>query len=343
MITQNRVVNAAETARETVVPGCPPTEPTKPVIPDPLVVYGASLFVSAFVGVFLALLFDTLDDRLQDIWDVMRRVQRPVLAVLPHIPSDIRGDAVRLLVDDPHSDFSERIRGLRHLLDSPRFEMAGHRLMIVSTCPGEGKTVTAASLAVAFAQAGRRTLLVDFDLRRPQQAGVWKLDLTPETSLSHVLTASVLRSPDFSALAHHTWVEGLDVIASLPPEGIDPATLTGSNLAKAFFAWARLEYDGIIVDAPPFGVVADVVPLANLSDSVIVMCRPDRTNVGNLAECIGYLSETGAEILGVVVNDAYAGGVADFRVDSDERRFRNCPAGADPVAFDETRKYTDED
>jgi len=343
LVTQNRLVNAAETARESILPGCPPSVPEKPVIPNPLVVYGAALFVAAAVGVFLCLFMDTMDDPVLDIWDVMRRAGRPVLALLPHVPSDVRGDAVRLMVDDPHSEFAERVRGLRQLLDSPRFEIATKRLLVVSTCPGEGKTVTAASLAVAFAQSGRRMLLVDFDLRRPQQAGIWKLNLTPETSLSHVLTASVSRSPDFSTLAQPSGVEGLDVMASLPPDGVDPATLAGSNLTKALFAWARLAYDGIVVDAPPFGVVADVVPLSCLVDSVMVMCRPDRTNAGNLAACVNYLTDAGAEILGVVVNDADASGTEAFKVDSDRRAFRKCPDGADPVAFDETRQFSDED
>ena len=295
LITQNRLANAAETARETIVPGCPPAEPDKPVIPDPLVTYGMSLLVALAVGVFLALLLDSLDDPLVDIWNVMRRAGRPVLALLPRVPSNVRRDAVRLLWEDPASDFSERIRGLRHLLDSPHYEPLGHRLLVVSTCPGEGKTVASASLAVAFAQSGRRTLLVDFDVRRPQQAALWKLNLTAATSLSHVLTASVSRSPDFASLAFPSGVDGLDVIASLPPDGIDPATLTGSNLVRAFFAWARITYDGIIVDAPPFGAVADVVALAGLVGSVIVICRPDRTNAGNLASCISYLSDTGVD------------------------------------------------
>lgn len=343
LVTQNRLVNALETARETIVPGCPPTVPKDPVIPDPLIVYGTALFAAAALGVFLALLMDTLDDPLLGLWDVTRRTGRPVLAVLPHVPSDERRDAVRLMIEDPHSEFAERVRGLRHLLDSPRFEAAGHRLLVVSTCPGEGKTVTASSLAVAFAQSGRRTLLVDFDMRRPRQAGVWKLNLTPGTSFSHALTASVDHSPDFASLVHPSGVDGLDVIASLPPEGIDPATLAGSSIVKAFFAWARLEYDGIVVDAPPFGVVADVVPLASMVDSVIVMCRPDRTNAGNLATCVRYLSDTGAEVLGVVVNDATASGSTAFQPGTDERRFQRCPDGADPIVFDETREFSDED
>ena len=343
LVTQNRLVNAAETARESILPGCLPSVPDKPVIPNPVVVYGAALFVAVAVGVFLCLLIDTLEDPVLGIWDVMRRSGRPVLALLPHVPSDVRGDVVRLMLDDQHSEFAERMRGLRQLLDSPRFEIATKRLLVVSTCPGEGKTVTAASLAVAFAQTGRQMLLVDFDLRRPQQAGIWNLDLTPETSLSHVLTASVSRSPDFSGLAQPSGVDGLDIVASLPPEGVDPATIAGSNLTKAFFAWAKLSYDGIVVDAPPFGVVADVVPLSGLVDSVIVMCRPDRTNSGSLAACVDYLSDTGAEVLGVVVNDADASGNEAFTVDSDNRILRKCPEGADPVEFDETRQFSDED
>ena len=337
LVAQNRVVNAAESARETIIPGCPPSEPEEPIIPNPIIVYTASLAVAAMLGVFLALLMDRLDDFVLDVWDVMRRSGRPVLAVLPHVPTNVRGDVVRLLVEHSDSDFAERIRGLRHLLDSPRFEIAGHKLLVVSTCPGEGKTVTSASLAVSFAQSGRRTLLVDFDLRRPQQAGVWNLKLTKDDSLSHVLTAATSKSPDFSMLAKPSGIPGLDVIATLPPsDGVDPATLTGSTVTKAFFAWAKLAYDGLIVDAPPFGTVADVVPLANLVDSVIVMCRPDRTNAGNLASCVSYLTETGAEILGVVVNDANSIS-RSFVSESVNERFRMCPDGEDPIAFSSTR------
>ena len=344
LITQNKIANAVEATRETVVPGCPPTVPKDPVIPDPLIAYGVSLFTAAALGVLLVLALDAYDDHILDIWDVMRRAERPVLALLPHVPSNVRVAAVRLLVDDPNSVFSERVCGLRHLLDSPRYEMAGHRLLVVSTTPGEGKTVTSASLAVSFAMSGRHTLLVDFDMRRPQQAGVWGLGLTADTSLSHVLTAAVSSSPDFSALVHRPAdVPGLDVVASLPPDGIDPATLTGSNLVKAFFAWARLTYDSIVVDAPPFGVVADVVALASQVDSVIVVCRPDRTNTGDLANCIRYLSDAGVEVLGVVVNDADAAEMDAFRADPCEDRFRHCPPGADQIMFDETRQYADDD
>ena len=343
LIAKNRIENAAETSREMVVLGCPPVEPEKPVIPDPFIVYVASLSLAAMLGVVLVLLMDTLADPLLDIWDVVRRSGRPVLALLPHVAAKERHEIVKLIVEGENSEFTERIRGLRHLLDSPRFEIAGHRLLVVSTCPGEGKTVTAASLAASFAQSGRRTLLVDFDLRRPRQRDIWKLSLTQETSLSHALTASASHSPDFAKLAQPSGIDGLDIIASLPPDGVDPATLAGSTITKAFFAWARLTYDGIVVDAPPFGAVADVVPLATLVDSVIVMCRPDRTNGGNLAMCVNYLSEAGAAVLGVVVNDSTAAGTDAFRADSDERRFHRCPAGADPIAFDETRQFSDED
>lgn len=342
MVEENRMRSMAELGREVVVPGCPPTEPDTPVIPDPATVYGIAMLIAATAGVFVSLLLDRMADPLLDVWDVMQRVNRPVLARLPRVSVKERREIVQLMVDSPRSVFAERVRGLRQLLDSPRFESASHCILVVSTAPGEGKTITAASLAAAFAQAGRRTLLVDFDLRRPRQAEVWKLSMTPETSLSHVLSSAKSRSPDFAVLAHRQAFDGLDVIASLPPDGVDPATLTGSMSVRAFFAWARATYDGIVVDAPPFGTVADTVSLASLTDSAIVMCRPEVTNAGRLAACVEYLSDTGAEILGIVVNDVDPRGSA-FADGHESMQFNQCPPGADPEAFEETRPFSDED
>ena len=342
LVEENRMRSIAESGREVIVPGCPPVEPDTPVIPDPSTVYGIAMLVAATAGIFVALLLDRIADPLLDVWDVMRRVERPVLARLPHVSANERAEIVQLMADGPRSVFAERMRGLRQLLDSPRFEMASHCILVISTAPGEGKTITAASLAVAFAQAGRRTLLVDFDLRRPKQAEVWKLPLTPETSLSHVLSAATTRSPDFSSLVHPQKVAGLDVIASLPPDGVDPATLAGSVSVRAFFAWARATYEGIVVDAPPFGTVADTVSLASMTDSAIVLCRPDRTNAGRLSACVGYLADTGAEVLGVVVNDVDLRDSA-FADGHEPQQFHQCPPGADPEAFEETRRFADED
>ncbi len=331
LLEQNRVSAEAATRRETIVPGCPPDVPEKPIIPDPIIVYPTSLFIFAILGTFFALLLDAMKDPLTDIWDVMHRIGFPVLAVLPHVSARDRASIVRMLGDAPHSTFSECVKALINRLEAPVFDGSNRCILVVSTCPGEGKTITSASIAASYAQSGLSTLLADFDMRRPQQAGVWGLQLTPETSLSHALMAARHRSPNFAAIAQRTKIPGLDVMASLPPdEGIVPARAVGSVATRAFFAWAKATYDAIVIDAPPFGTVGDAVALSGMTDSVILMCRPDRTIARNLAGCAEYLSQAGANVLGIVINDDGANGISftpdqqphNPRTDTDEESAR---------------------
>ena len=95
----------------------------------------------------------------------------------------------------------------------------------------------------------------------------------------------------------------MDVVCSLPPEGVTPSSSFGSAIVSDFFQWARQHYDRIIVDSPPFGIVGDVVSLSVLADSVIIMCCPDRTHFKPIQYCTRSLTEAGANIIGVVVND----------------------------------------
>jgi capsular exopolysaccharide synthesis family protein len=179
-------------------------------------------------------------------------------------------------------------------------------LLIMSTQPGEGKSITGCSLAISNAQARRKTLLVDFDLRRPRLAKIWGIEnLDREHSFSHTL--QIGKACDFNELVNKTDVENLDVIVSLQPEGVDPASIMGSDIIPDFFAWARENYERVIIDSPPFGVVGDVMTLANIVDGVLIMCCPDRTHFRPIQSTSRNLAEAGATVLGVVVNDVETG------------------------------------
>ena len=221
----------------------------------------------------------------------------------------------RFAIDEKYSQFSEAVAGLRNLLDSPRYEALSHCLLVISTMPGEGKTITSSSLAITYAQAGKKTLHVDFDMRRPRLAKIWNIELTKETSFSNVMQgASENHKPDFEKLINRTEVENLHVIASLDPDGISPAQILGSAAVSEFFEWARANYDRIIIDSPPYGIVGDVVSLAVAVDSVIIMCCPDRTHFKPIRHCSRSLTEAGANILGVVVNDVDYSNIGAFSV-----------------------------
>ncbi|MBO5750777.1 MAG: AAA family ATPase, partial [Kiritimatiellae bacterium] len=343
LLEQNRITTAASQRRETIVPGCPADTPEKPVIPDPELVYPTSIFIFTLIGIVFALMIDGMNDPFTDVWDVIRRVGCPILAALPHATGKSRSAIVRKLHDDPRSTYSESVRTLLQRIMSQGTNKTNYNILVVSTCPGEGKTITSASLAAAFAQSGLKTILADFDLRRPQQASVWNLSLTKEKSFSHALMTAKHNPPNFPSIVNKTYIPNLDVIATLPPDDtIDPATAVGSTATRAFFAWAKTAYEAIIIDAPPFGTVGDVVALSNQVDSVILMCRPDRTNASHLSGCVRYLSETSSNVLGIVINDSGANG-RSFTPEQKPIQHIDCPAGADPLAFEETRQFADED
>ena len=322
ILDENKARLEAEANNEIIRVGRPANDPTKPVLPNPLIIFGIGVALSLGLGVLFVLVMDNLEDTIVNLADIEGRLALKVLAVLPHVRRKRREQVAKFAVEDVYSQFSETVAGLRNLLDSPRYEAMTKCIVVISTQPGEGKTITSTSIAISHAQTGKKVLHVDFDMRRPRLARIWGLELTKESSFSHVLqSAGATGKPDFAKLVNKSSVDGLDVIASLPPEGVAPSSIFGSQVVADFFEWARANYDRVIVDAPPFGVVGDVVSLAVQVDSVIIMCCPDRTHFKPIQYCSRSLTEAGANILGVVVNDVEVGSAAAFSPGSTHRGY----------------------
>jgi capsular exopolysaccharide synthesis family protein len=276
-----------------------------------MMIFAAGIVLSLGLGFLFVLVLDHLEDTIVSLSDIETRLSLKVLAVLPHIRRKKREDVAKFIAENKYSQFAEAVAGLRNLLDSPRYAEMNRVLLVMSTQPGEGKSITSCSLAISNAQARRKTLLVDFDLRRPRLAKVWDIkDLDKEHSFSHNLQSG--KACDFNALVRNTSVENLDVIVSLQPDGVDPASIMGSGIVPDFFAWARENYERVIIDSPPFGVVGDVMTLANIVDGVIIMCCPDRTHFRPIQSTSRNLAEAGATVLGVVVNDVETGSMSGF-------------------------------
>ena len=313
ILDENSARLVAEGNNEIVRVGRPANVPEKPVLPNPLIIFGAGVVLSLGLGVLFVLILDNLEDTVVNLADIEGRLSLKVLAVLPHVRRKKREEVAKFPVEEKYSQFAEAVAGLRNLLDSPRYAALSKCILVISTQPGEGKSITSSSISISYAQAGKKTLLVDFDLRRPRQGRVWGLELTQETSFSHVLQAAGEGvRPDFAKIVQRSSVEGLDVLASLPPEGVNPATILGSSVIGEFFDWARANYDRVIVDSPPYGLVGDVVSLAVMVDSAMIMCCPDRTHFKPIQYCSRCLVEAGANILGVIVNDVEVSSAAAF-------------------------------
>lgn len=306
MQKENEARIAAEQNNEIVRVGRPALVPTKPVLPNPIIIFSAGAVLSLALGLLFVLVLDHLEDTIVSLQDIEGRLALKVLAVLPHIRRKKREQVAKFIAENKYSQFAEAMAGLRNLLDSPRYQPVSKVLLLMSTQPGEGKTITSCSLAISSAQAGKRTLLVDFDLRRPRLARVWGFKIDLEHSFSHYLSRKD-GARDFASLVMASGIEHLDVVASLPPDNVNPASVMGSQVVPDFFKWARANYDRVIIDSPPFGIVGDVMTLASLVDSVMIMCCPDRTHFKPIQHAARSLGESGATVIGIVVNDVEMG------------------------------------
>lgn len=308
MQKENEARNQADQMNETVRVGSPAKEPRKPVLPNPVVIFSAGAVLALVLGLLFVLVLDHLEDTIVSLQDIEGRLALKVLAVLPHVRRKKREQVAKFISENKYSQFAEAMAGLRNLLDSPRYQPISQVLLLMSTQPGEGKTITSCSLAISSAQAGKRTLLVDFDMRRPRLARVWGLKIDQNHSFSHYLSRKD-GGRDFPSLVMQSGVEHLDVIGSLPPDNVNPASIMGSQIVPDFFKWARANYDRIIIDSPPFGIVGDVMTLASMVDAVMIMCCPDRTHFKPIQHAARSLGESGATVIGIVVNDVEMGSV----------------------------------
>lgn len=279
----------------------PAYKPNKPVLPNPMVIFPAGPAIGLLLGIVFVLILDHLEDKIVGIADIEQRLRLKTLAVLPHVRRKKREQLARLVADDKFSQFSEAVAGLRNLLDSPRYQEMSKVLLCMSTQPGEGKTITSCSLAESYAQSGQRTLLIDFDMRRPRLARIFEKKAGDFHSLPHTLAKS--DASLFEKLPVPSDMECLDLVLSKASSEISPASLMGSGVIVDFLGWARERYDHIIIDSPPFGIVGDVMVLASLADAVMIMCCPDRTRFQPIKHAARHLTEAGARVIGVIVND----------------------------------------
>lgn len=179
-----------------------------------------------------------------------------------------------------------------------RFFQAGEgckRFCITSSLAGEGKSITLLNLAITFAEAGQRVLLIDADLRRPSQARLLIERAAP--GLSNVLAG---HCDEEEAIRKEVY-PNLDVLFSgeIPP---NPSELLGSPQMKNLIDRLTGQYDYILVDAPPVGIVTDACVVAKILDGMLFLVRQNETEKDNVSRCVQQIKNTGVRLMGFVIN-----------------------------------------
>ena len=276
----------------------PAKAPESPVAPRPLLNAVLAAFAALALVAAIALTVEYLDDTIRGSDDAEDVAGLPTLATVMRMsPRLMRHatDALATLVH-PRSPAAEAYRTLRTNVEFASIDRTVKTLVVTSAVPGEGKTVTAANLAVAFAQAGRRVLLIDADLRRP---GVHELFALP----SDPGLTSMIRSDDplAAGVIHGGDPPGLDVLTAgpVPP---NPAELLGTQRLKTLIAALGERYDMLIFDSAPVDLYTDSAVLASFLDAAILVVAAGRSRRAPVRRAREALARVDSNVLGIVLN-----------------------------------------
>ena len=266
--------------------------PSSPISPRPRRDLMVGAFLGLLVGVGIAVMLEALDRSVRNPGEAVRLGGAPLLAMVPKRRD--AGSHPVLAQEDAGSPAAEAYRVLRTAVRFVDLDRALKSLVVTSPSAGEGKTSTAANLAVTLAQAGERVVLVDADLRRTKLAGLF--DARSEPGLTSVLIGQASLDDSLVQLG--------DRLALLPtgPLPPNPSELLGSEAMAGVVRELQTRCDILIFDAPPLLPVTDAQVLATQVDGVVLVVRFARTRRDLLSQARARLEVVGGRIFGLVLN-----------------------------------------
>ncbi len=260
----------------------------------------AALFVVVFLVVAIGLSF--IDDRVKSTWDVEHFIGAPLLGIIPELGDKKDDDRHRLVINNIPTPGLESFLSvyssvkIHSKLDFPK------SILVTSTIPGEGKTLVSANLAGSFARHGRKTLLVDCDLRRPMMHHHFsqpnKNGIIPWYESGADLESNLEGNPNLGIVKIG---ENLFLLCS-GGRSKSPTDILESKVFANLLERLKQYYELIVVDSPPLGAVTDSLLIAERTDEVIYVCRFNRAYRKHIKMYIKALRQGKNELLGIVLN-----------------------------------------
>jgi capsular exopolysaccharide synthesis family protein len=277
----------------------PPTSSEGPVEPRPKRAAAIGGLLGLLIAFGLVLVREQLNRGVRNVDELEQAVGASVRSTIPRVPSWRRRKEARLIMmEDALSPTAEAYRILQSSLAFLEVGTSAKVVLLTSATPGEGKSTTAANLAIAFAEAGSRTVLVDADLRHPRLHKFFKVD--NRSGLSDILTGRATFDEIVKAGGWHQSDSGLALLTAGRPLGHTTKVLNSPALTALL---SRLrQADVVILDAPPTLPVADTALLAPHTDAVLVVANPSVSSRPALEQLGRRLPSLGAKVLGIVLN-----------------------------------------
>jgi succinoglycan biosynthesis transport protein ExoP len=276
----------------------PPNAPRYPVWPQMSIVLGLALVTGCLIGTGAAVVADRIDQRIRSLAELRQILGLAVLGQIPQVREEqaaAMGEFGLVSHTMPRSSWAEAYRAIRTNIEFLRRNQDFRVILVTSGYSGDGKSVSASNLAVSLAQAGRRILLVDGDLRKPCQHEIH--GLTNNRGLTHILRGLL----PVHQVVQRTAVENLELIAA-GPEVPNPAELLTSSTFNEFLEEARRSYEIVIIDSSPLLVVTDAAIIGGSVDGVVLIARTGALRHNDAQQVVEMLRVLGTRILGTIVN-----------------------------------------
>ncbi|TPJ02000.1 hypothetical protein FJ428_20065 [Mesorhizobium sp. B2-8-1] len=274
--------------------------PTSPSFPKLRLMTAGGFAASLILALILVLTLESMDVRIRESQRVSKLIRAPLLASIPQLPKKFLQRAtppLETLLSQPRSAFSDAFRSLYMACTRMNGGRSKQVILVSSGLPQEGKTTTAMGLAVAAGMDGALTALIDLDLRTRSIHSAMQFGPADKT-LNDYLHGGCTLAEIVQTLPE---VPRLDVLAPSADDQTLPEFLNSSQFAKLLEAF-RLEYDVVIIDAPPVLVVEDAIRIAASVDTVVVVAACDNTTQEALSQVVERLRFAGGPSIGWVFN-----------------------------------------
>lgn len=265
----------------------------KIISPNILQIQMLAFIIGVLLPLSLIFLFDFLDKTVKTD-DIETRYSLPVAAKIPH--NLLKTNTV--VFESPDSVIAESFRMLRSKMQFFTKEIKSPVILLTSSLPEDGKTFVAINLASAYSLMGKKTILVGFDLRKPKIFA--DFNLGNETGLSTWL----IGKDKLQDVIKPTAYENLFLISSgpVPP---NPSELTALPKTEELIIFLRKNFDCIIIDSSPIGLVSDTYYIASLADSCLFVIRNEKTLKINLERTVNDMKISDIRSISLVINDLH--------------------------------------
>lgn len=271
------------------------TVPSGPISPRRATNILLAIIIGAFGGIFSAFFVEYMDDTIKTPEDIEKVLELPFLG---YVPATRKEDGPIFMLSGTRAAVAESYRSIRtSIMLSSAKDNPLQVLLVTSSTPHEGKTTTAANLAVAMAQMGERVLLIDTDMRRHNLHKVFTLE--NEIGISNMVVDPGNAAEAVRVLPH---IPNLSVITggTLAP---NPSELLGSHSMRELISSLRGRYDRIILDSPPLMAFSDALVLSRLADGVVFVVWGGMTGRDPIKKSTHGILGVQGRILGVVLNN----------------------------------------